>query len=108
MTISKTHHIDASDPNAEGQYNYHYAYTTYVFTHNGVEYTARSYDDEPDKVAIVGKSVRAKAQTISAGDLNTPLFTQALHHLKTIEGKQSFWYLDLLNKQTGYTQIAVP
>ena len=69
MTVSKTQHIDASEPDDHGKYDYHYAYTTYVFAQDGIEYTARSYDDEPEKVAFVGKSVNAEAKVIIGDDL---------------------------------------
>jgi hypothetical protein len=107
MTISKTHHIDASEPNEQGTYDYYYAYTVYVFAQADVEYTARSYDDEPQKVAFVGKGVNGTTRRIVANDLNSPLFTQAVRYLKTSEGKGSFWFLDSRNRKSGYTQIAV-
>ena len=54
MNVTKSHHIDASELNERGKYDYYYAFTSYVFAQDGMLIFARSYDDEPKVASFAG------------------------------------------------------
>jgi hypothetical protein len=49
MHVERTHHIDASDRDESGSYEYYYEYDLYRFTLGGTCLVARSYADEPNE-----------------------------------------------------------
>jgi hypothetical protein len=42
MNISTSHHIDKSDKDSQGQYEFHYEYDLYEFRENGICIIARN------------------------------------------------------------------
>jgi len=47
MEIQAEHHVDAGEKNANGYYDYYYAYTDFVVELNGLRAGFRLYDNEP-------------------------------------------------------------
>ena len=45
MDVQITHHVDASEPDAQGMYDYRYEYDLYTFREGGLALVARSYTD---------------------------------------------------------------
>ena len=45
MQVEFSHHIDASEADAEGFYEYYYEYDIYRFTLGGLSLVVRSYSD---------------------------------------------------------------
>ncbi|MSS75767.1 MAG: hypothetical protein EXR90_02455 [Methyloglobulus sp.] len=50
MHIEKTHHVDASEPDADGLYEWRYEYDLYSFSDVSIFVVARTYVSEPDAV----------------------------------------------------------
>ena len=101
MIIQKTHHIDASEPDEDGLYEYYYAYSIYRFEQEGLTLVARSYDDEPEKAHFLSKSgLSGAVELLSPTDLHSLLFLEACKHLEA-EGKTRIEYLT----DSGYVEV---
>jgi hypothetical protein len=48
MKVEATHHIDASEPDENGMYEYRYEYDLYTFTDGEAVLVARSYRNEAE------------------------------------------------------------
>jgi hypothetical protein len=46
MEVTTTHHIDASEPDAKGMYDWYYEYDLYRFSEGAIALIARSYVDK--------------------------------------------------------------
>ena len=102
MKVTASHHIDASEPDENGFYDYHYEYDIYEFSRDGRTYFARDYVDEPDQAAFTSCLEGEESRLLEAADLTHPLLVQAAHYLNAA-GKTR---LDRLSK-TGYVPLKV-
>lgn len=95
MTVEVSHHIDASEPDAEGFYDYHYEYDydVFEFTDGVVTFLARAYSDEPEKAAMMTRTEGKRHHLLTKRDLRHPLFLQAAAYLRTV-GKSDLDWLD--------------
>lgn len=100
MNIDKSHHIDKSEPDADGMYEYYYDYYIYEFTEGNLKLIARSYENEPE-AQFLGLEKDGEKAFLSKSILNEPLLQQAIEHLKK-EGASSISYLD---ESAGYVEI---
>ncbi len=102
MHVERTHHIDASEPDDAGMYDYYYEYDIYVFKDGAVCFAARSYVDEPEEAHFVGVEVKGRSRAMVDADLEHPLFLAALAYLRA-HGKKDFRWLS--GRGNGYERV---
>src|SRR4051794_7209840 len=102
MKVKITHHVDANEPDAEGESEYHYEYDLYVFSEDGVAVVARSYIDEPDEAHFLRIEIDGKPQLMKRADLRRPLVVSAARHLSNTGKKRLTW---LSGKGNGYEPV---
>jgi len=100
MNVDKSHHIDKSEPDANGMYEYYYDYHLYEFSQDDFKLTARRYTNESEAHFLGLVSAGEKA-FLSKSILNKPLLHLAMEYLKN-EGTRTFSYLD---ESEGYVEI---
>ncbi|MGH8446674.1 MAG: hypothetical protein ACREVL_15485 [Solimonas sp.] len=100
MKVETSHHIDASEPDADGMHEWHYEYELYRFSDGGVSLVARSYVEEPEQAHFINADVGGAARLITKRELTQPLFVEALAYLRRA-GKTR---IELLGVE-GYTSI---
>ena len=89
MDAVVTHHIDASEPDAHGMYEYRYEYDIYTFTEAGVVLVARGYNNETEahflRIELDGES-----RPMTRADLNRPIVAKAAGmQFVGLEGRRS-------------------
>lgn len=102
MQIERTHHIDASDPDESGSYEYYYEYDLYRFTQGDACLVARSYADEPNEAHFLRIEERDSVRPLISQDLNSPLLMAAQAYLRA-NGKTTLSWLS--GKGNGYEQV---
>jgi hypothetical protein len=100
MNVDKSHHIDKSEPDANGLYEYYYDYHLYEFTEGDFTLIARRYTNESE-AHFLGLERAGEKAFLSKSILNEPLLHQAIEYLKK-EGTNAFSYLD---EREGYVEI---
>ncbi|WP_207900849.1 hypothetical protein [Rhizobium azibense] len=93
MMVEVSHHIDASEPDADGFYDYHYEYDLFEFTDGFVTFLARAYSDEPDGAAMMTRIEGNDHHLLTKRDLRHPLFLRAADYLRAA-GKTNLDWLD--------------
>ncbi|WP_139187070.1 hypothetical protein [Rhizobium mongolense] len=93
MTVEVSHHIDASEPGADGFCDYHYEHDVFEFTDGFVTFLARAYSDEPEKAAMMKRIERQDHHLLTKRDLRHPLFLRAAAYLRAA-GKTDLDWLD--------------
>ncbi|GGB05624.1 hypothetical protein GCM10011491_37130 [Brucella endophytica] len=101
MKIEVSHHIDASEPDAEGFHTYHYEYDVYRFSDGDTTYLGRAYTDEPDCASFQGRSQAGRDYRLTTHDLHHPLFNEAAEHLRKLGKTNLSWLKD----RVGYVSI---
>jgi hypothetical protein len=91
VQIEKTHHIDCSEPDADGRYDWHYEYDLFRFAAGDVALVARSYVDSKDEAHFLRVERAGKPLFLSAADLESPLAVAAIHHLRECGKKHIKW-----------------
>lgn len=94
-----THHIDKSELDEDGMYDYYYEYDIYEFCENDLSYIARSYIDEPLEVHFLKKKSKNDSdwQILEKTDLKNSLFKNAVAYFRK-NGKEQIRVLS----KTGY------
>ncbi len=105
MKVEVSHHVDASEPDAQGFHDYHYEYDVFVFTDAAVSYVARAYVDEPGQAHFLRREAGGRQHLLTAGDLQHPLFLAALAYLRAV-GKNELSWLD--PGRGEYTPVGSP
>jgi hypothetical protein len=93
MTVEVAHHVDASEPDADGFYHYHYEYEIYKFTDGVMTLLARAYSDEPGQAALMGWNEGSNNRLLRRRDLRHPLFLEAVAYFRRA-GKYKLDWLD--------------
>ncbi len=101
MNVSVSHHIDASDPDADGNYEYFYEYDIYRFSDGHRTLIARAYTDDSEKAAFLNFVEGGRSVFIDQSEQNYPLLVEAARYLAAC-GKKSFTRLTELN---GYIAL---
>ncbi|WP_454659109.1 hypothetical protein [Bosea beijingensis] len=101
MDVVTSHHVDASECDAEGFYDYHYEYDIYRFSRGGRTFVARAYVDEPERAAFVSRQERGQSCLLGPMDLTDPLLAEAAAYLHAA-GKTS---LERLSERDGYVPL---
>ncbi len=102
MEIRKSHHIDSSEPDENGLYEYRYEYDLYEFSEPGLCYVVRSYNDTPQEAHFLRKEIKGLSETLTENDLKNHLFQSAVQELKK-EGKKEIRFLS--SKSGDYAHI---
>jgi hypothetical protein len=105
MKVEISHSIDASEPNASGFYEYHYEYDMFEFTDGITIFWVRSYNDEPEKAALMARDKRGKRGLLTKRDLRHPLLLEAVAYLRAA-GKSELVWLD--RKSQSYLPFISP
>ena len=96
MKVEISHHVDASEKDVNGDYEWHYEYDLYCFSNDQRAYVARSYSDDCSEAHFLRKENVPKAQEsgsmLSRDDLVDPLFLAAVGYLRT-NGKTDVQWL---------------
>ena len=100
MEVIKTHHVDASEPDANGLHDYYYEYDLYAFSEGDLSYVARRYCDEPGQARFLNKRTGQDWRLLEASDFNTAMFAEATACLRQEGAKQ----IQVLGKQ-GYFPV---
>ncbi len=104
MDVKTSHHVDASEPDARGKYEWRYAYTIYEFSdESGTRFIARSYDDDPTRASFLS-AIRADGseEFYTAAWYDSALFLAAARYL-LLEAKKK--KISILTAQ-GYAKLA--
>ncbi|NGN40696.1 hypothetical protein G6N74_06440 [Mesorhizobium sp. CGMCC 1.15528] len=102
MNVETTHHIDASDPDENGYYDYFYEYDIYRFSNEQSAFVARSYVDTPAEVHFLKCGLGSEERLLTTRDLREPLFVEAFGYLRNL-GKTQINWLD--RKAGGYRSV---
>ncbi|MGO4452007.1 YgcG family protein [Phyllobacterium sp. TAF24] len=102
MNVEISHHIDASDLNPEGFYDYHYEYDIYVFSDGPLSYVVRAYTDQPEQAAFMSVSKGSSKRLLRSNDFRTPLLAEAVAYLRNAEKTDLSW---LCEKRGRYLPI---
>jgi hypothetical protein len=102
MKVSVSQHIDKSDVNENGSYDYYYAFTLYAFSYGEVIYHARSYSDQVDEAHFINGERDGKVFFLSNTELKIDLFIEACRYLNASACRQ-LTYLG----NDGYLPIAI-
>lgn len=102
MIVECTRHLDASEPDGAGMYDYHYEYDIYRFTDGAVCFAARNYVERVEEAHFVSVEVKGTSRRLINADLAHPLFLAAVAHFRG-EGKTDLHWLS--GRGNGYEPI---
>ncbi|MDD0842877.1 hypothetical protein [Pseudomonas sp. Gutcm_11s] len=102
MRIECTRHVDASEPNEDGAYDYHYEYDIYRFSSEALRLVARSYVDEADEAHFLNVEDNGSTRLLRDADLNHQLFVEAAAHLRAAGKLRLRW---LSGRGDGYEPV---
>ena len=92
LQIACNHHIDASEPDADGFYDYYYEYDIYRYTLGAQCLVVRSYSDTSTQASVLRLEEADNSRALQFKDLQRPLVQQAKAHLQNL-GKQDLrWF----------------
>ena len=102
MQIERTHHVDASEPDVAGLYEYFYEYDMFRFSDGSNCIVARSYVDEPDEAHFLRVEIDGQRRSMTDADLADPLLLAAQSHLLSIGKVRLNW---LSGRGNGYEAV---
>ena len=101
MNVETTHHVDASEPDANGMYEYRYEYDVFSFSDGRVALVARSYNNEVE-AHFLRLEVDGAPRLLTRADLKLPLFASAAEYLRSLGKEQINW---LSGRGNGYEPV---
>ena len=84
MQIERTHHVDASEPDVAGLYEYFCEYDMFRFSDGSNCIVARSYVEEPDEAHFLRVEIDGRRRSMTDADLADSLLLAAQSHLQSI------------------------
>ena len=102
MEVTVTHHVDASEPDAQGAYEFYYEYDLYAFRDGNLKLTARSYIDSPGEAHFLNIERGGTPRLLRRGDLESALFSQAVAYLRNAGKHRLTW---LSGRGSGYQPV---
>ncbi|PBQ20647.1 hypothetical protein CCL09_02565 [Pseudomonas congelans] len=90
ILMERYHHIDASEQDKDGLYDYYYEYDMYYFTEGTLSLVARCYTDDADRADFMGIEFDGYDRALEPDDRSLPLVSAALAQLKA-DGKTTFF-----------------
>jgi hypothetical protein len=103
VKVEVSHHVDASEPDAQGFYDYHYEYDIFTFSEGNVSFLARTYTDQPNEASFMARHVADRRHLLTERDLQNPLLLEAQDYLRAA-GKTDLNWLD--GERSEYRPIA--
>ena len=92
LQVECSHHIDASEPDAEGFYEYYYEYDIYRFRLGNLSLVVRSYSDTSAQANVLRLEEAGKSRPLQPKDLKNPLVQQAREHLQSLGKQELRWF----------------
>ncbi|MBV8247840.1 MAG: hypothetical protein JO200_05275 [Comamonas sp.] len=92
MQVECSHHLDASEADAEGFFEYYYEYDIYRFTLDGMSLVVRSYSDTCEQASVLRLEEAGKSRPLQPKDLKRPLVQQAREHLQSLGKQELRWF----------------
>lgn len=102
MHIECTRHIDASEPDESGMYEYYYEYDMFHFRDGQICLVVRAYTDDQHEAHFLRIEENGVARRLVDADLNLSLFQKALAHLHTAGKSNLSW---LSGRGDGYEPV---
>ena len=91
MQVTVTRHVDASEPDASGAYDYRYEYDLIRVADGDVTVVARSYTSSPAEAFLLHLEFSGQESPVCDAYLKLPLVTAAIAHLKDSGKKKVVW-----------------
>jgi hypothetical protein len=91
MRVESSHHIDSSEPDEAGLYEWRYEYDLIKFIEAELVLVARSYADSPEEAHLLRIEERNAVRGVTTADLSGPLAVQAIAYLRNIGKKSVNW-----------------
>lgn len=91
MQVETTHHVEASEPDAEGNFEWHYEYDLFRFSDGKLTLLARSYTSDPDEAHFLRAESSGKARMLTSKDISGTLFREARLHLGKAGKEKITW-----------------
>ena len=101
MQVETSHHIDCSEIDSEGYYEYFYEYDLIRFSDGPMAFIVRSYADTAEEASFLRAELGGVPRGLTREDLSLPLFRCATEHLWRA-GKRSVMWLG----PQGYTSLS--
>ena len=92
MKIKETHHIDSSEPDSNGMFEWCHEYDLYRFEEGDTVLVARSYSKSPHEAHFLRLEQAGEAVQIDPADLKSDLAMSARDHLRE-QGKTEISWL---------------
>lgn len=91
MDIEVTHHVDSSEADADGSFDYRYEYDLIRLAEGENAFVARSYTSEPREAHFLRFESEGIQSPICEAHLQTPLFREAFRFLKNTGKTNVAW-----------------
>lgn len=82
MHVHISHHVGASEQDAEGFYDYYYAYDILVLSETELFLVARSYTDKPDEVHFLRVEAYGERRLLTECDMKNTLLAESASYLR--------------------------
>ena len=102
MQVRTTRHVDASEPDADGLYDYYYEYDVTVFSTESLSLVARSYTDAPHEAHFLRAETGSGHRQLTEEDMKSSLVVEATAYLRA-QGKSEINWLS--GRGNGYEKI---
>ena len=100
MKVNEEHIIDASEKDANGNYDYYYEYDKYEFIFNNFTLIARSYIEKQEEASFFASLINEKREMVMEEQIHSLEMGKAIQHLQT-KGKSKFSVLT----ENGYIPL---
>ncbi|WNF48366.1 hypothetical protein RHP75_08120 [Pseudomonas sp. SG20056] len=91
MRVEITHHIDSSEQDADGFYDWYYEYYLYSFVDGDTELVARSYTTDQDKAQIISIKRNGIRASLTSKDMQLSIVSEAVQHLRSAGKIEISW-----------------
>jgi hypothetical protein len=102
MHIEKSHHVDASEPDADGLYEWRYEYDLFHFSQAPLTLIARSYTSTPGTVHFLRLEWEDLRRGLKREDFSRPIVHDAVKYLRANGFHHIEWLTD-----AGYEAVPV-
>jgi hypothetical protein len=102
MHVHTSHHVDASEQDSEGFYDYYYEYNILVFSEGEVSLVARSYIDKPGEVHFLRIEAHGERRRLTQSDMNGTLAVESVAYLREHGKTEINW---LSGRGNGYQSV---
>jgi hypothetical protein len=91
MHVEKSHHVDTSEPDTNGLYEWRYEYDLYSFSDASISMIARTYESEPDAVYFLHIEQGSLRRGITPKEFSLPVFREAVAYLRDAGFRRIEW-----------------